>query len=318
MILGENKVLETTGRIIADPQYVTIDSERLDEVAQRFAQEDLIIPSWDAPVFPEKSDEKTIDFFMLGNSINFAFTHFDTGEKYTTEFMGIPWKGAFGMWAALKKAVQDGVPLLDGEYLAQISEEDMGSVFGEIPMFDERVEIFREVGQVLTEKYSGHFHNLVAAANGRVFGGQGLVDRLTGEFPSFDDSVMFEGDVVRFDKRAQLAAGMIYGRFPGCFSDVDKLTVFADYGLPKVLRELGVLRYEDSLAAKVDGQKLIEAGSREELEIRASTIHAAKMLQDRINQSGVDSPVNALHIDYKLWESRTKEGHHHLTKTIAY
>jgi hypothetical protein len=224
---------------------------------------------------------------------------------------------------------------LDGEYLKDISEHELRKTFAgnfEIPLFEERMRLFREVGQVLHEKYDCHFHNLVAASNHRLFdGGNGLVERLTNDFPSFDDSAYFGTYtvrfLVRFNKRAQLAAGMLYGRFrnQGLFQieDIDELTVFADYVLPKALRDLGILVYEKSLAKDVDNQRLIEAGSDQELEIRAATLHASKMLTDKINeyrsQRGADK-INALHMDYKLWsESRKPEGtQHHLTVTTAY
>jgi len=325
--MGGNRVLETTSKIIENPKYVFIDQATIDNVGEKIAGEDLEIPSWDAPVFLDGDDQATIDFFLLGNSINFAYTDFDSGVKYSTGFMDTEWKGAFGMWAALKKAVQQGLPILEGEYLSRVSAEDLKTIFHgniEIPLFDERLEIFRQVGEVLAVNYSGHFYNLVEASNGRLFNqGTGLVERLTKDFPSFDDSVVYNGEVVRFDKRAQLGPAMLYGRFgnQGQFQmgDVDELTVFADYVLPKSLRDMGILIYEESLANRIDNHQLINAGSQEELEIRASTIHASKMLQDRINQYRTDNPVNALHIDYRLWaESRNKPGPHHLTKTTAY
>lgn len=325
--MGANKVLETTKRIIAEPQYVTIDSDRVDLTAKIFAQEDLRIPSENKPIFLDGNSQATIDFLLIGHSINFAYTDFDTGIKYAKEFMNTEWSGAFGMWAALKKAIQDGVPLLDGNYLRQISEDDLKNILEgniEIPLFSERLKVFREVGQVLCEKYDGHFYNLVDASNNRLFNeGKGLVERLVTDFSAFDDSVIYKGEIVRFDKKAQLGASSLYKRFRNqCafpVTDVNELTVFSDYILPKALRDLGILKYEDSLAKRVDNWQIIEAGSQEELEIRASTIHASKMLQDRINMYRNDNPINALHIDYKLWhEFRNKKGPHHLTKTIAY
>ena len=52
----------------------------------------------------------------------------------------------------------------------------------------------------------------------------------------------------------------------------EELTVFADYKLPQVLRRLGVLRYAPHLAERIDRLKPLEAGSREEGEIRAATV----------------------------------------------
>lgn len=324
--MGENKVLESTKVLVENPKYVFIDKSKLEEVAERFSREELTIPSWDAPVYLEGKSNEVIDFFLLGDSINFAYTDFKTKQKFSSEYNRTEWKGAFGMRACLKKAYEAGIPILDGGYLKQISEEDMKRILKgnfEIPLFYERLKIFREVGQVLCDKYSGHFYNLVEQSNHRLFSnGKGIVERLIQDFPSFDDSTEYNGGLVRFDKRAQLGPGELYGRFrnKGEFKvdDIDELTVFADYVLPKGLRDLGILVYEKSLADKVDSEQIIQAESQEEIEIRASTIHAADDLVNKINKAR-DDKINALYIDYKLWsESRVKKGPHHLTITTAY
>jgi hypothetical protein len=41
------------------------------------------------------------------------------------------------------------------------------------------------------------------------------------------------------------------GRGLGSFHDIHKLTMFADYRVPVVLRELGVLKYDEDLGSRV-------------------------------------------------------------------
>ena len=120
--MGENKVLESTRFLIEDPEYVFIDKSKLEEVAERFAQEELIIPSWESPVMLDGMGTEFIDFVFLGNSINFAYTDFESKQKFTTEYKGQEYRGAFGMWASLKKAIEQGIPLLDGGYLKDIKK----------------------------------------------------------------------------------------------------------------------------------------------------------------------------------------------------
>jgi len=327
----KNPVFESTRFLIEDPKYVTINQEKIERVSEKFASQGLKIPSWDYDIFPEKNDESTIDFFMLLNTINFAFRDFDTKKKYTINYKGNEWRGSQGMIGALKRAIEEGYPLLEGDYLKDVTKEEAAHIFRgnfEIPMLGERVNIFREVGEVLCDKYDGHFYNLVRASNHKLFDdGDGLIERLVSDFKSFDDSVRVDGHHAKFYKRAQLAPGMLYGRFRNNeafkVEDIDKLSAFADYVLPKSLRDVGVIEYEDSLAQRVDKQVLIPAKSREEMEIRASTIHACRDIQEKMNSMLGDGKVNALHIDYKLWsESRNlpePDPHpHHLTRTIAY
>lgn len=331
--MTQNKVLETTAPLIRNPRYVDIDNAAIEAVALRYSREDLQIPSWREPVFLNGSIGVVMDYFFVGNAINFAFMDFQSREKFSTQYKGQEWRGAYGMWACLKREMEEGYAhILDGWYLEQFSGSDMMRIFEgniRIPMFQQRIDIFHEVGRVLSEKYNGNFHNLVKKAGNRLFNnGQGLVERLTSEFPSFDDSVVVDGKVVRFDKRAQLLPAMIYGRFQNqdCFQmeDINELTVFADYALPVALRSAGILIYEQSLRERIDKQELVPAGSQEELEIRASTIHACKRLVDRINQFRTEDgqgqeKVNSLHVDAKLWfESRKASTPHHLTITTAY
>jgi hypothetical protein len=193
-------------------------------------------------------------------------------------------------------------------------------------MFQERLRILREIGRVLNQKYNSHFARVVEYSGNRAFdGGRGVVERLLADFPSFIDRYQYGNDLVVLNKRAQLAVGMIQGRFLGegveLFprSDIDSLTVFAGYELPRSLNAMGVLRYTDALSSRINEGRVIDRGSPEEIEIRANTVFVAKVLQDEINGIRKDD-VNALNIDYKLWsEGRNfKDAKHHLTKTTAY
>lgn len=309
---------------------VRIDPEKLKEVARRFSEEQLVIPDWKAPVLPDKADKETIDFIGLGCAIDFAFTHFDSGKKYEATYNDIKFSGSYGMWASLKRGIDEGERLLDGAYLAKMSKKDTRRLLerdSRIPLLKERHEIFNEVGRVLVDKYEGHFHNLLRKSDNRIFNdGKGVVERLTGDFPSFRDVWYYNGSKVQFDKRAQLFPGLLQGKFLGCGTelfpeqDVKQLTVFADYQLPRALEALGILRYSKSLKERIDGGKLIAKGSTEEIEIRANTVVAAKRIEEAISYRNPGSNISALHIDYKLWSEgrKIKEGRHHLTKTTAY
>jgi hypothetical protein len=54
----------------------------------------------------------------------------------------------------------------------------------------------------------------------------------------------------------------------GFFDDMQQLTMFADYRVPQLLRDLGVLVYSSNLAATVDSCTELLAGSEEETQIR--------------------------------------------------
>ncbi|MCL5009441.1 MAG: hypothetical protein M1433_00440, partial [Candidatus Parvarchaeota archaeon] len=75
--------------IASKSKNVEINYKKIEELSYNYSKEDLQLPAWDAPVFPEKLNNETIDFILLGNSINFAFNDFKTGEKYIHEYKGV-------------------------------------------------------------------------------------------------------------------------------------------------------------------------------------------------------------------------------------
>ncbi len=324
-----NPVLRSVEPVVRNLQHVEIDLTRIRESAAQLTQKQVTPANWRFPVYIDEDSPKTIDFFMLENSINFMFFDPKSGEKYTTEFHGSAASGAEGMTACLKRALEEGIPILDADFLAHVTMDQMRHIFRgnmEMPLLNERMEIFHEVGAVLNEKYDGHFSNLARAANFRAFdGGNGMVERLVRDFPSFRDSSVdtASGQELVFNKRAQLAVGMLASRLAGSglfdCPDVDQLTVFADYQLPRGLRTMGILRYAPELAEAVDTGTLIPRDSRMEQELRAATLVAAKLLEDEVNRRpGVHTDARG--VDSLLWYSarQSRDSRHHMTVTTAY
>src|SRR5262249_30157193 len=89
------------------------------------------------------------------------------------------------------------------------------------------------------------------------------------------------------------------GQGLGAFADLEILTAFADYKVPQVLRRLGVLAYDDALAAKVDTRTLIPTGSPEEVEIRAATAWGCELVRRALAARG--KPLRAFEVDWALW-----------------
>jgi hypothetical protein len=100
---------------------------------------------------------------------------------------------------------------------------------------------------------------------------------------------------------------------------LDDLTIFADYKLPQILRQYGILEYDTVLASRVDAQELIPAGSEEEVEIRASTVWACELLRRAMQRHG--HKMNAMEIDARLWLLAQDAGDmrpYHRTRTPFY
>jgi hypothetical protein len=116
-------------------------------------------------------------------------------------------------------------------------------------------------------------------------------------------------------------AGGWYG-LVACFkigteiAGLDKLTAYADYKLPQVLRAFGILEYEKSLADRIDDLIEIPHDSAEEIEIRSATIWAIELLQQKIGR------LTAGEIDNTIWlmsqNMQDESGPYHRTRTIFY
>ena len=88
-------------------------------------------------------------------------------------------------------------------------------------------------------------------------------------------------------KRAQIFAADLWGAFQGQgygeFNDIGSITIMADYIVPAVLRQIGVLKYSSILANKIDAENEIGPGSEEEVELRACSIHAVEKMRELIS-----------------------------------
>lgn len=124
--------------------------------------------------------------------------------------------------------------------------------------------------------------DLVAEAGGSA---ERLAETLARSMAMFDDR--------GFYKRAQILASDLALAGVAEFSDLDRLTIFADNLVPHVLRCDGVLVYDDRLAAHIDrGERLTLGGA--EREIRACALHACELISQRTG-------VPARKIDTWLW-----------------
>ena len=97
---------------------------------------------------------------------------------------------------------------------------------------------------------------------------------LSRDFSCFRDEHMFEGrsQPIRIMKRAQILVADVWACFQGesygAFRDIDKITIFADYRVPQILITMGALYCSPSVATAIRDKKLIQNGSRIEVQLR--------------------------------------------------
>jgi len=317
-------VLESARPVVEAARHVAIDLDAVDSVARWMAHEDFDVPLGGPQFDVGLAGDDLVDWTLVNDALNFAFTDFETGRRFDATWRGQTWADSDAMHACFARALDAGVPVLDGAWMARVDRAELGRVFDgtiEIPMLGERVTILNAIGETLVERYGGRFHAFVAdCAPAMYAGGDGLLERLVAEFPRFDDISDYHGRTVRFHKLAQLGLWGLHRTGLVPLSDIGAMTAFADYIVPLALRVMGILEYAPELAAAVDSRTLIPRDSDEEIEIRAATVWATAELTEAVNALRPDDMQLVIpRIDYRLWSSyHATFAPHHLTETVMY
>jgi hypothetical protein len=298
-----------------------------DRIASAIAQwGHLLNPDsyWEHPCHFFDGTAETVRWIFTLDVMNHCFWP-DQGELvWTVYYKNIPYSGYWGLAASLKRAVESGFPVTDPAWLSQIGENDLTHIFsgeGLIPQFTERLHNLREAGSVILSAFGGDIVSLFEKVSGSAVR---LVLEVVSSFLSFRDEAVYRDHKIYLWKRAQIFASDVFtafgGKSWGNFSDIGKLTAFADYKLPQVLRELGIISYDSELAAKVDGFQYLQPGCEQEVEIRAMTIWAVEEIKNAFDRMG--RKVTSPQVDNWLWQLGqfdTFRNHpYHRCRTIFY
>ena len=321
-------VLRSLEPVLNNAKLVHINKEKLIDVANWMAYEEFPKPDGSMLFDFGNDPDVLMDFTMVVNTMNFAFTDFTTGVKFETDYQGKRWCDSEAMLACMHRAINSGIPLFSGEYLANLTKEQFNTIFAgtiQMPMVDERVAIFNEVGRVLGEKYQGSYHNFVRSCSPRLYDqGNGLLERLVTEFPRFNDVSDYHGNKVQIFKLAQLGIwGMHLALSPRGhwkLEDASELTAFADYIVPVGLRVMGIFEYAKELEDQINNLQEVKRDSDAEVELRASSIYCIALLTEEINKRRPGmTPLLMPQVDFRFWKTyHATHWPHHLTKTVMY
>jgi hypothetical protein len=249
------------------------------------------MPRADAPELAPAARERASAQWLTLDAINFGSGWFPTLRKgpqktgYRTIAAGISRKfETEGGWSAAE--------------LTQLSPAELAGWLDQDPeheLIELMAQSLRALGANVQRLYGRSFAAVVDAAAGSA---TRLVDMLAG-WRCFEDVSIYDGRRVPFLKRAQIAAADLDRARVTRFSDLDRLTMFADNLVPHVLRLDGVLWFDPELVARIGREELIEHNSPEEIEIRACAVHAVELLV-AVTASDDIHPT-AAQIDELLW-----------------
>jgi hypothetical protein len=230
------------------------------------------------------------------DAINFGSGWFPTLRKRpaSSGYFTVAWAladhfRAFGWWSQ--------------DELRAITAREVAGVLGQEPeheLMGLYAEALRSLGEFLGHRSA---LDVVASARGSA---EALASMLAAGMPFFDDR--------GFYKRAQIVPNDLALAGVASFDDLDSLTIFADNLVPHVLRVDGVLRYEPTLAERIDRGELLPIGGPE-AEIRACAVHACELIAARLE-------VAPRVLDTWLWnrgqEPEYKAVPRHRARTVFY
>jgi hypothetical protein len=292
-----DRVREACAFVAGQARLVTID----DAVLERFATRLGSLPDVeDGAASLSISDvETTVAYVLTFNTVNF-------GSGWHPHLVKLPGRsGAITMMTRLRERFLKEGPLSASE-LRDLTPRDCAALFGQplTPPVDELMALFAEaladLGSLLLAEYGGSFTSLVEAAGGSA---EKMVELLL-SMPLFRDVSSYRGREIPLLKRAQIVpadlALALGGVGLGAFSDLDRLTIFADNLVPHVLRIEGVLLFDPRLVQRIEAGELLEPGGEAEVEIRAVAVEAAERLVSRLRARG--HPLPAWKLDHLLWQ----------------
>jgi hypothetical protein len=282
-------------RVAGEATSVRIDADRIEPYAH------ALEPS--APPTPDLAgadDETRAAFSLQLNAINFGSGWFPTLDK----------PDGLSGFGTMERGLRTRGPWTAHE-LRTLTREEIARTFGQRPDH-ELMGLFERHLNALGERIDGSFLAFARAHES--------VEHLATELASWetwrDVSPYPSGDVPLF-KRAQIAAADLANAGLIAPDGLNRLTLFADNLVPHVLRLDGVLIFDDDLVQRIDQGVLLEHDSPEEVEIRATALHAVELLVHAHPQ-----PTTASALDWVLWTRgagrRYKAHPRHRSRTTAY
>ena len=254
------------------------------------------------------SEKEWILLAFIIESMNFCFWK---KPKWKIEYNNEIMSGSNALFYSVIREVEINKSFLNIAYLHSISKGQFIKIFnsveGEIPLFEERYNNFKEVVNYIydNEKF---YDDLFSIKSDRE-----LLKYITDNFSSFDDKSIYKNKTIHFNKRATLLTNDLFylsKTINNNLGNVNNLSGCADYGIPRTFR--------DELSSMIDNEKEILHDSEMEIEIRANMLYIIEIIKEVLEQKGII--VNSVELDNLIWwmGKKNKKSNSHHTVTIFY
>ena len=139
-------VLTGTSPVVREGTLVTLDADAAERLARRWATQPW--PAYEsdfAAMHFNDGTERTANWMLLVDALNFCFWG-ELGEpRWSVEWRGQTWDGYYALAAACTRAMDEGIPLADAAFLADLTAEQLAEILRPasgcppIPLFAERL-----------------------------------------------------------------------------------------------------------------------------------------------------------------------------------
>ncbi|KAJ6803144.1 UPF0553 protein-like isoform X1 [Iris pallida] len=304
------EVRTTSAWVASRSSHVKVDIQELENVVDKI-HDSIPKVEWDFEgIHYFDNGPLTVQYLLVLDALNFCFWP-DDDLDYDH------------LASSLKAALENDQSAFDADRLQNYTGPELRKMLKwprPLPLEEERVRLLHEVGLELERSFGGQAAALVNSCGNSAVS---LVALIARHFPGFRDHSLYKGHQIFLYKRAQIFAADLWGAFKGeaygSFYDISSITIFADYIVPAVLRDLGVLWYSSALLNSIDSRKEICAGSEEEVELRACSIHAVEKMRELL-ATKYNKQVLSVDLDLWLWAFgvRNTSLQHHRTLSIYY
>src|SRR5215831_15657674 len=127
-------VLSSTREVVERGEYVWIDEDALGVLSDQWAREvrtdagSNVFTLYDRFHFHDGT-ERTVNWLLVLDALNFCFWAEKDQPRWRIEYQGEVLDGYWAEAASLTRAVEEGIPLWDAEYMRNVSEQELAHIF---------------------------------------------------------------------------------------------------------------------------------------------------------------------------------------------
>ena len=234
-----DKIITSCKYVTENSKSVKINEKKIDEFINQIKE---IKPKHWLSFLPynllELPVDTIINFLLVYEAIDFSFWG---NPKWTIDTPNGKEDGSIALLYAILKYVREK----NSTDLSNITRDEFRKILKgnvEIPLFEERYNIIRNVSKIVNENMNGNFYEFIKG----VTIDMELFNIIINYFPNFKDERKYREKTIYFYKLAQLLTSDILHireQKENIKADYSNLVGCADYKIPQVMRGLGILEY---------------------------------------------------------------------------